>query len=149
MTEHDADAKPLAWECPRCGYSLEGIRGTACPECGRVTDAAEQERLAKLRVLPRSLATIAQVGMVFTIVVGCWSAAATLIAYQNPSGRAGSATLEACISAMAVSIATFPLCLWVRRALPRIHHRNDALAWIAAHTTWIGPLVAVTLMRVF
>jgi hypothetical protein len=121
----------------------------ACPECGRLTSEAEQAHLARLRVMPRSLGTIAQVGMVFTIVVWWWSAAGILIAVQSASGRAGSSTLEACAASIGACTAALPVCWWVRRRLPGIHRRNEAWAWIAAHATWIGPLAAVAIMRLF
>jgi hypothetical protein len=58
--------------CPRCGYSLSGVPGPRCPECGR--NVVEVLRLAdtrpwrlpeerRRRVLRRVLGTTASVGL--------------------------------------------------------------------------------------
>ena len=53
--------------CPTCGYSLQGLKGTVCPECGKVVTIPR----ARFGLLQAEWAFLGGVGWALAAVVAC------------------------------------------------------------------------------
>jgi hypothetical protein len=139
-----APPPPEQWTCPRCGYSLRGLvrSGAArCPECDRETTPAEQGALVERRRMPRELARIAQLGVVFSFLVMGWTVVGALQGWSAGSWGGVHALLAGLSAPWIVG------AVWVWRSLERLHARHEVLAWVAAHATWAYPVLATALLR--
>lgn len=135
---------PEVWECPRCGYSLRGlvVDGNArCPECDRRTDGREQEALRRSAAMPRSLGTIAKVGVAVTLMVMGWTAVSAL----QQASRGASVGVHGVLAGVGVPCLLGGL--WVWRSLERVYARHEVLGWAAAHATLAYALAAIALLR--
>ncbi len=139
MTSPDA----TKWSCPRCGYSLANLPTLSCPECGRTSNKSEQAHLARLREMPRNLATIAQIGLVFTMLVWGWSVVGLLLALRNGTPKPGDAGAREFTATLILCTIAVPVSFRIWRRMKAIHARNEHLSWIAAHATWVIPLASV------
>lgn len=97
--------------------------------------------------MPRTLPRIAQVGLIFTILVWGWSVAGLLLAIRNGPPKPGQAGAVEFTATLVLCTITLPLAHRVWRQLEEIHKKNEALSWIAAHATWVVPVVSVGILR--
>jgi hypothetical protein len=135
------------WTCPRCGYSLANLPQLSCPECGRPSSESEQQHLARLREMPRTLPRIAQIGLVFTMLVWGWSFVGLLLAFRNGPPKPGDAGAREFTATLILCTIGVPIAHHLWRRMKAIHARNEALSWIAAHATWIVPLICIAILR--
>ncbi len=135
--------KTVAWCCPKCGYSLVGIDGARCPECG----ATEEDRVARLKFYERFRREswrsfivglmIAGVGCVIVVLFGNNDA---LFAYFDPfailfAGYSLSLIVDTPLFGFGIVLPCILLVLGKRKAresAPKCEMWARSLVWTTA-----------------
>ncbi|MEZ6242435.1 MAG: hypothetical protein R3B57_05270 [Phycisphaerales bacterium] len=126
--------------CPACGYSLEGLQGDVCPECGvglRLTLVRRGRSWPWVfglmgLAIGDGLLTLALGSLVLMVVVAEW--------YQYPE-----AGIVAAIMLVAIAGQSWALARWIARH-DRVTAWRAAMAWLVSAgvgaAVWLGAAVA-------
>lgn len=126
--------------CPACGYSLRGLRGLICPECGRAIDPAE---LGPRPVRWTRASRAALAGVLLALVCAALMLA---VAAVSP-GRSGVSVERLGFSAALLTASGAALGAWGRWRWRVLSWSGPAQARLAS-AVWLA-LAAVTILAIW
>lgn len=124
--------------CPGCGYDLNGVESTPCPECARIAHWHPIETLhAPPRLTPLRFSLIAAAGLFPNVVAGVW-----LTTGRHSWSGAGSGLRELTVFGLFIVPGVMTWLLFVS-ACGRMTNSAQRRGWLVSllAIAWLWPMV--------